>query len=265
VLIQGIRFSGGLQKADASIQLSIGTNNIVLKDGSHGDTPAGSLPLVAYQNLDLNSNFYFPIPDVNSLPLPTPATITLTAPRGLLQFYSDLSEEFQLPTNAELGQRLELHGSRGSTLLVRIILSSEVTIFKKSDLVDKKGSLEAALLDQGLLVNWAESPQGFVSETNALWTGQAVLMETVQKLIKVVIDQDIPIKKLEYQYSFATRNLSGIQFGYSKYCDKTAPIPKSVLQTALTARTETEFKEMFTPVSSCTVAVVESKQKNRQK
>jgi hypothetical protein len=148
---------------------------------------------------------------------------------------------------------------------VRIILSSEVTIFKKSDLVDKKGSLEAALLDQGLLVNWAESPQGFVSETNALWTGQAVLMETVQKLIKVVIDQDIPIKKLEYQYSFATRNLSGIQFGYSKYCDKTAPIPKSVLQTALTARTETEFKEMFTPVSSCTVAVVESKQKNRQK
>jgi len=148
-------------------------------------------------------------------------------------------------------------------ITVQVNANKEKLVFMQDmDLVGKREQLEPDLLNQGFLVQWTDSPQGFIRETDALWTGQAVPFDIVQKLIKVVIDQDIPIKKIEYQYRFvSTPNVDEIQFGYSASCLNSAPISKPTLQNALAARTDAEFKNVIAPVSTCSVATAKSRRR----
>jgi hypothetical protein len=252
LLVQGIRLSGWPLKAQASMRLFVGDAVMTLQDHSRGDRQVGDIPIVRDQNLDLGSSYYFAIPGLKSNSL-SGGRISLTAPGSFFQF-SNLDEQFVLPAQQALGRSLKITGSRGSVIAVRLVLRSDVTVFDKSDLYGKKEQVETDLLNQGLLARWTSSPQGFMPETNALWTGTAVPFGVIQKLITVALNQNIELKKVEYQYSFATPNAEGIQLGYSAMCAKTPVIPRSVLQDASAAHTEAEFENFLTPFRSCTVA-----------
>ena len=252
LLVQGVRFAGGGSKQDVQFDLVLHGSTIVLQDHSHDDMPAAAIPLLANQGLDLGSNFYFPLPGINSLP--AQGTIRLKAGGNFFQQFFSSDEEFPLSPSQSLGQAFQVTGSRGSTLNLRVVLSADVKLFSKSDLSGKRDLIEADLLNQGFLTRWSSSPQGFVRETNALWTGPAVPFDIVQRLVRVALSQNIGLKKIQYRYSFqSTSNPTEMQFGYAGSCAQAQPIPGTTLQRAVQAGTESEFLTAIASVSTCSV------------
>jgi len=250
LLIERIQLTGGPSKADGDLRLELGKSLIELKDRSHQDLPAGTIPLVSDRNIGLGSTFYFPVP-VDSLPVRGRITLTASSSGILQQIFSKYEEFFPLPDSQTLGELMYLHGSRGGTLAVRLLLSAEVKLFKKSDL-SANDKLESDFLNHGFFVRWQDSPQGYDRETNALWTGPAVSFDIVAKLLEVALDDNLGLKKVEYKYIFqTTNNPAEMQFGYSGACVKSQRIPDAVLKNAIAATTEQEFGAAITPASSC--------------
>lgn len=250
LLIERIQLAGGPSKADGDLRLEVGKSLIELKDRSHQDLPAGTIPLVSDRNIGLGSTFYFPIP-VNSLPVRGRIILTASSGGVLQQIFSKYDEDFRLPDSQTLGEEMYLRGSRGGTLAVRLLLSAEVKLFKKSDL-SANDKLESDFLNHGFFVRWQDSPQGYDRETNALWTGPAVSFDIVAKLLKVALDDNLALKKVEYKYAFqTTNNPTEMQFGYSGACVKSQRIPDAVLKNAVAATNEQEFGAAIAPASTC--------------
>ena len=244
LLVQGVRLASG-SKVDATIELNLGGQMFQMGDRSMSDLPAGRIPIAPNQNLDLGSNLYFPIP-TNTLPVQ--GQVRLSAPAtGFLQI-SGYSEDFQLPSQQKVGDALQMTGSRGSSLFVRIVYSQPVKLFRELDWAQRKDATEAEFLSQGFLVRWADPPLGSLAETNALWTGPSVGFDVVQRLLRVVIDQMIPLKKIEYRYHFqTTQNPTEMQLGSSGACANAAPIAKDALENAIAAQTEEGFQRVISP------------------
>jgi hypothetical protein len=250
LLIERIQLTGGPSKADGDLRLELGKSVMELKDRSHQDLPAGTIPLVSDRNIGLGSTFYFPVP-VGSLPVR--GRITLTAsPGGVVQqIFSKYEEAFLLPDNQTPGEIMYLRGSRGGTLAVRLLFAAEVKLFKKSDL-SANDKLESDFLNHGFLVRWQDSPQGYDRETNALWTGPAVSFDIVAKLLQMALDENLALKKVEYKYAFqTTNNPTEMQFGYSGACARSQRIPDVVLKNATAATTEQEFSAAIAPALTC--------------
>jgi hypothetical protein len=254
LLVEGIRLSGGTSKASSELELSLNGNVLGLQDHTHGNLPAAAIPLIGEQNLDLGATFYFPLPGVESLPAQGTVRLKSATGSGFFQQFFSSDETFPLPSSQAIGQPLQITGNRGSTIRVRVVLSADIKLFSKSDLSAKREPLEADLLNQGFLAQWSDSPQGFVRETNALWTGPAVPFDVVQRLIRVAINEDIGLKKIQYRYTFqSTSNPTEMQFGYSGSCVPSQVIPKPILEHAAQAETESEFQAAIAPVSTCSV------------
>jgi hypothetical protein len=256
VTVEGVRFSGGAAKADAELILVVEGNTIPLKDRLHDDALAGHIPLAADRNLDLGSSYYFPVPNAS---LPIKAQLKLVTPGGLFQLYSNREEEFQLPSQQAVGQPLQLKGSNGSVLTVRVTYGNEVKLFRQSDIAAGNDRVEPDFLDQGLLVRWSQSPLGKAQnrETNALWTGRGVPFDVVQRLLQVALNEKIALKKVQYQYTFqSTSNPNEIQFGSSPTClgGGYAVIPESTLRSAIDSKTEDDFKKIIAQVNDCKAA-----------
>jgi hypothetical protein len=263
LLVEAIRLSGA-EKADAGLELLVAGTTVKMQDIAHQDMVAGPLPLVSGNNVDLGSSYYFPVPGVTSLPIT--AKVKLTIPGGLRQLYSNQEEEFQLPPQQSLGQLLALKGSNGSILTVRVIYDNEVKLFLEADIAGDRDRLEPDLLNQGLLVHWSKSPlgKGQSRENNALWTASAVPFDVVQRLLRVALNEKIPLKKIVYKYPFAsTNNPKEIQFGSSPTCigPEHPVIPESTLRRAIDATIEAEFTKEISPVSECKATVQTQKSK----
>ncbi len=158
ILVEGIRLTGGAAKADAGLELLVAGTTVPMKDLAHQDMVASPLPLISDTNVDLGSSFYFPVPGFASLPIS--AKVKMTTPGGFRQLYSNQEEEFLLPSQQPLGQPLQINGSNGSILTVRVIYDNEVKLFRESDIARDSDRLEPALLNQGLPVHWSQSPLG---------------------------------------------------------------------------------------------------------
>jgi hypothetical protein len=262
LVVEGIRPSGGAPKTYAGLVLTAGGNTVEMKDRAHQDILVGQFPIVSDQSIELGSSFYFPVPGFTSLPIN--GAVKLTTPGGLFQFYSNREEMFPLPGQQPIGQSLQLKGSNGSVLTVRIVYDSEIKVFRGSDIASNNVRLESDLLNQGLLVRWTPSPLGKAQtrETNALWTGKEVRFEIVQRLLRVALAENMGLKKVQYQYAFAsTDNPKEIQFGSSPTCAGALylPIPDATLQKAIDAKTETDFKQIIDAVGACVLSPPKSK------
>jgi hypothetical protein len=193
--------------------------------------------------------------------LPVKAQVKLTTPGGFFQLYSNRDEYFPLPAQQPVGEQLQLKGSYGSVLTVRMIFENEVKLFKQSDIALAGDQLEPQFLSQGLVVRWSPLPLGKAQtgETNALWTGRGVSYDAVQKLLQVALMGKIPLKKVQYQYSFqSTNNPNEVQFGSSPGCIGSAypVIPESTLRSAIDAKTEDDFKRIIAQINDCKAAPV---------
>jgi hypothetical protein len=248
LLVQGVRLAPESSKANATIELVAFNQTLQMKDRGMADLAAGHIPVTANQSIDLGSSLYFSVPG-NSLPIR--GEVRLTAPAtGFFQMASNYEEDFSLPPEQPIGQALQLRGSKGSTLTVRIVLSQPVKLYRESNWADKKDAMEADFLGQGFLVRWIDPPQGARAETNALWTGPVVSFDVVQRLLKVAISQGIPLKKIEYRYHFqSSPSPAEMQIGSSGACAKAAPIPIQALSNAVAARSDEEFQKVISPFS----------------
>ncbi len=258
LVVEGIRMAGGQARSDADLSLLVQGNTVPMKDRAHQDLPTGHIPLAPNVTLDLGSSYYFSVPGLNSLPIN--GQLKLVTAGGFFQFYSNREETFSLPAQQTLGQSLQLKGSNGSTVTVRVVYDNEVKLFRQSDIAGDDPGLEPGFLNQGLLVHWSESPlgKGQTRETNALWTGPGVPFDVVQKLLQVALSEKIPLKKIQYQYHFAsTNNPNEIQFGSSPACIGAgyAPVAESTLHDAIDAKTENDFKRIIAPANDCKTTV----------
>jgi hypothetical protein len=250
LLVEGVRLNPGLSKSDVNLTLLLDGRSVELQDHSASNFPAGEIPVTPEQNLDLGSSFFFSLPG-NTLPMHGSVKLTGSA-SGFLQYFSKYEEEFPLPASQLLGSPFQVQGSKGSTISLRIILSQDVKLFRKSSLMDKKDDVETNLRDQGFLTKWAEPPLGTQTETNTLWTGPDVPFTVVQRLLKVAASEDIGLKKIQYQYHFqSSNNPSEIQFGHSAACKNSPTISAEALQRAIAAPSGDTFKSAIAPYSDC--------------
>lgn len=261
LLIQNVRLSSGAGKANATIELVVEDQTLEMRDHNMSDLAAGHIPLTRDQNLDLGSNLYFAIPG-NALPVR--GKLQLTAPpSGFLQI-SNYEEEFPLPAQQPVGEPLQIQGSRGSALTVRVVYSQPVKLYREANWEEKKDSMEKSFLDQGFLVRWVDAPLGPRAETNALWTGPLVPFDVVQRLLKAAIDQQIPLKKIAYHYHFrSSQSSTEMQLGSSQACAKTNPIPTQTLQQAIAASGEDEFQRVIAPFTCPAPALARNQSQHR--
>ncbi len=245
LLVQGARLASGATKADASLALLADNQTLELRDHNISDLEAGHIPLGRDQNLGLGSHLYFPVPG-NSLPIQ--GHIHVSAPAsGFFQF-SNYAEDFPLPTLQTVGQSMTLTGSRGSTLLIRLVIAQPLKLYRELNWEQQKDAWEAEFLNQGIQVRWIDAPLGPVAESNALWTGPQVPFDVVQRLLRAALDQKIPLKKIEYRYSFrSSQSLTEMQLGSSAVCTNAAPIPAEALGKAISAPSDDEFQKAISP------------------
>ena len=190
--------------------------------------------------------------------------IRLTAPASGFFQLSNYSEDFALPDHQAIGQALQLKGSRGSTLTVSVVFTQAVKLYREADWAAKKDAMEADFLKQGFTVRWADPPLGALAETNSLWTGLEVPFDVVQRLLRVAVTQQIPLKKIQYRYEFqSSKNPTEIQLGSSKACANASPIPSEALEQAIAAPGEGEFQRIIAPFT-CAVATATQSQARRR-
>jgi hypothetical protein len=263
LLLQGAELVGISSKTTGSFEFLVGGDSIALQDHSASDTPVGQIPLVGNRRLDLDSSFYFPLPG-NSLPIAGTVTLT-TASSGFFQFGSGSKEEFRLPDQQSVGSPMRLPGSKGSALDARILFSQDVKLFRESESLAQKDQIEADLLNQGFLVRWADPPRGPTAETNSLWSGPDVPFDVVQRLLRMILNEHLPIKQVKYRHNFrSTSNRTEIQIGSDMECDNAPPASPEVLAKAIEARNEGEFLKAIEPLSGCVKASAVTTPKTRK-
>ena len=253
LLLEGIQLSEGSSKGKATIDFRGYGQTFEMLDHSMSDLSAGPIPVSAMRSVDLGSSLYFPVPG-NSLPIRGQIHLGIDSP-GYFQFLSRNEEDFPLPEQQAVGQAMQLNGSHGSTLKVRLVFAQPVKLYRESTMIENREQIEHAFLNEGFQVRWVDPPLGSLAETNSLWTGPMVPYDVVQRLLKVVADRNIPLKKIEYRYSFqSTSNPTEMQLGSSKLCQKNTPIPSDALQRIMAAPSESEFQQAISSFS-CAPAV----------
>ena len=149
-------------------------------------------------------------------------------------------------------------------MTARVVFSQPVKLYREADWAAKKEALEAAFLSQGFVIKWADPPLGALAESNALWTGPVVPFDVVQRLLKAVVSQQIPLKKIQYRYHFeSTPNATEMQIGSSKACANVEPIPAQALQQAIAAPTEEGFQQAISPFTCSSTSAVRSQARRR--
>ena len=250
LLVEGVTLAGAPAKTSATFELLADSRVIPLQDHNASDMTTGPIPILGMGANDLGGGLYFSLPG-NSLPVNGAVRVTTNA-GGIFQFSSNSEESFPLLPQQSIGSAMQLRGTKGSSLTLRIVFSQDVKVFRKSALLGKKQEFESELRKQGLLARWSDPPLGTQTETDSLWTGPEVPFDVVQRLLRVAVDEDIELKQIGYRYAFkSTSNPTEIQFGSDRSCASTPRIPATVLQKAIDAKNETEFVAAITDVSSC--------------
>jgi hypothetical protein len=150
---------------------------------------------------------------------------------------------------------MRLPGSKGSSLDARILFSQDVKLFRESESLAQKDQIEADLLNQGFLARWADPPRGPTAETNSLWSGPDVPFDVVQRLLRMILSEHLPIRQVKYRHNFrSTPNRTEIQVGSDIDCDNApSPSPETFAK-AIEARNEDEFLKAIDPLSGCAKA-----------
>ncbi len=250
LLVEGVSLAGAPAKTGATFELLADSRTFPLQDHNASDMTTGPIPIMGTGATDLGGSLYFSLPGY-SLPVNGAVRVTTSA-GGIFQYSSNSTETFPLPPQQTIGNAMQLQGTKGSYLTLRIVFSQDVKVFRKSALLGKKQEFESDLRNQGLLARWSDPPLGMQTDTDSLWTGPEVPFDVLQRLLRVAVNEDIELKQLGYRYAFkSTSNPTEIQFGSDMSCASTPRIPPAVLQKAIDAKSETEFVAAINNVSSC--------------
>jgi hypothetical protein len=91
-----------------------------------------------------------------------------------------------------------------------------------------------------------------------------VPFEVVQQLLTVAMDQQIPLKKIEYRYHFqSSQNPTEMQIGSSGACTKAPVIPAQALKEAISARSDEEFQKAISAFKCQPSPATQAKVKQR--
>jgi hypothetical protein len=102
-----------------------------------------------------------------------------------------------------------------------------MTIFRKSGDEAYYAKLAKDLLAAGVLPASSASPLGSDAETNTLFVGADVQPSTVKSVVRAILNNGVPLKRISYPYTFtSTSDTTRLQLGSSKVCNK-APIIKA--------------------------------------
>jgi hypothetical protein len=86
-----------------------------------------------------------------------------------------------------------------------------LTIFSTGLIANKTDDLKSRLTEFGFIVSISPAPRGPSSETNAIFVGEGVPVNAVKETVRILIEQDIPLKAIVYPWNFQNSKLPDVQ------------------------------------------------------
>jgi len=86
-----------------------------------------------------------------------------------------------------------------------------LTIFSTDLIANKTETLKNKLTEFGFIVTISPAPRGPSSETNAIFVGEGVPVSAIKETVRILIEQDIPLKAIVYPWDFQNSKLPDIQ------------------------------------------------------
>ncbi|ESS71651.1 hypothetical protein MGMO_93c00090 [Methyloglobulus morosus KoM1] len=86
-----------------------------------------------------------------------------------------------------------------------------LSIFSTDLIANKNETLKNKLAEFGFIVSISPAPRGRSSETNAIFVGEGVPINAIKEAVRILLEQDIPLKAIVYPWNFQNSKLPEIQ------------------------------------------------------
>jgi hypothetical protein len=237
LMIKGIRIpSSSKEQIPVKLSLEVDGQEVHLRSAKLGNRQLERIEIPSGKKWELDPVYFFELPGQA-----TQGILHVEAFYGLL---STTTKNITFVIPERYGVQTEIRSDSETEIILQRLSPYDVLIFDKKDLYPVKAELMSALTARGFRVLEYSSPLGYSGQTNAIFGGQEVPINELQKVLDILHSNGMQIKTIRRGIKLRSGNKYEIQIGGAKRLNDKEPISASAIEEIITTKSTEIFDRL---------------------